>query len=171
MRHADSKFYDTFVLIMGVLIGIAVGIFFLARAIAVDAQGTFVMADPYVQAAINERIKPVGHVAMLGDAELEAVAAAAAAPAAVSAPLSGPQVYNSACIVCHAPPGVGGAPPFGDAAAWGPRIAQGLETLREHALQGYQGNSGFMPAKGGRVDLSDEEVTLAIDYMVEQASQ
>ena len=85
--------------------------------------------------------------------------------------MSGPQVYNMACIVCHAPPGVGGAPPIGDAAAWQPRIAQGADTLHLHALQGYQGEKGFMPAKGGRVDLSDADIIAAVDYMVEQVGQ
>jgi cytochrome c5 len=83
--------------------------------------------------------------------------------------LSGPQIYKAGCIVCHAPPGVGGAPPIGDTAAWGPRIAPGAETLHKHALEGFQGSTGFMPAKGGRVDLSDAEVVAAVDYMVEQS--
>ena len=123
-----------------------------------------------MQAAISERIKPVATVLLLGDAELAAAAAAAVtAPTPVATVLSGPQVYNAACIVCHQPPGVGGAPPVGDVAAWTPRIAQGLDTLHMHALQGYQGTAGFMPPKGGRVDLSDAEIMSAVDYLVEQA--
>jgi cytochrome c5 len=66
---------------------------------------------------------------------------------------------------------VGAAPPIGDAALWQPRIAQGADTLHMHALQGFQGEKGFMPAKGGRVDLSDEEIIAAVDYMVEQSGQ
>ncbi len=158
-------------LVIGILIGVAVGLLFLARMIAIDTQGNFVKEDPAVQAAIDERIRPVGRVILMGDAELQAAAAAMAAPTPVDTVMSGPQVYNMACIVCHAPPGVGGAPPIGDAGAWGPRIAQGADTLHMHAIEGYQGTAGFMPAKGGRVDLSDEEVIAAVDYMVEQASQ
>jgi cytochrome c5 len=170
VRNPDQQFFDSFMLVMGVLIGIGVGIFFLARAISLDLQSDFVLSDPVVQAAIEERIKPVGRVALLGDEELAAAAAAiAAAPEPVDTVMSGPQVYNAACIVCHAPPGVGGAPPLGDAANWGPRIAQGIETLHMHAINGFQGSAGFMPPKGGRVDLSDEEIIAAVDYMVEQA--
>ncbi len=62
--------------------------------------------------------------------------------------------------------GVAGAPKFGDAAAWGPRIAQGADTLHTHALQGFQGKAGFMPPKGGRTDLSDQSVINAVDYIV-----
>ena len=157
-------------LVIGILMGVAVGLFFLARMIAIDTQGLYIQEDPEVQAAIAERIRPIGRVVLMGDAEAAAVAAAAA-PTPVATVMSGPQVYNMACIVCHAPPGVGGAPPIGDAAAWQPRIAQGADTLHMHALQGYQGEKGFMPAKGGRVDLSDAEIIAAVDYMVEQAGQ
>jgi cytochrome c5 len=171
LRHQDQTFFDSFMLVIGILMGVAVGLFFLARAISIDTQGTYIAADATVQAAISARIKPVGTVLLLGDAELAAAAAAAVtAPTPVATVLSGPQVYNAACIVCHQPPaGVGGAPPMGDVAAWTPRIAQGLDTLHMHALQGYQGTAGFMPPKGGRVDLSDAEIMSAVDYMVEQA--
>jgi cytochrome c5 len=64
---------------------------------------------------------------------------------------------------------VGGAPPLGDVAAWAPRIAQGMDTLHQHALQGFTGAAGYMPPKGGRVDLSDAEIMSAVDYIVEQA--
>jgi cytochrome c5 len=85
--------------------------------------------------------------------------------------MSGAQVFNAACYLCHSAPGVGGAPVVGDAAAWEARIAQGAETLNNHALNGFQGAAGFMPAKGGRVDLSDAEITSAVEYMIEQAAQ
>jgi cytochrome c len=77
-------------------------------------------------------------------------------------------VYNAACIACHGA-GIGGAPKVGDAAGWSERIAQGMDLLREHAIQGYQGSAGYMPPKGGRVDLSDEEILAAVDYIVEQS--
>ena len=92
-------------------------------------------------------------------------------PEAVAAPLTGPQVYNAVCIACHAPPGVGGAPALGDSDAWAARIAQGMDTLIDHALHGFSGSTGVMPKKGGRVDLSDEEIIGAIEYMVAQAAQ
>ena len=50
-----------------------------------------------------------------------------------------------------------------------PRIAKGKEVLYEHALKGYQGSSGVMPAKGGRADLSDDLVKAAVDHMVDLA--
>ena len=169
MRQHDQQFFDTFMLVIGILIGVGVALFFLVRAISIDTEGRYVLEDPTVQAAIEERIKPVGRVLLMGDAELEAAAAAVATPMPVATAMTGPQVYNAACIVCHQPPGTGGAPPIGDVAAWAPRIAQGMDTLYMHALMGYQGEKGFMPPKGGRVDLSDDEIKAAVDYLVEQS--
>src|SRR5690606_16465116 len=91
--------------------------------------------------------------------------AAKAAPAA----LTGSQVYNAVCIACHAPPGLGGAPALGSREAWAPRLARGLDSLIDHALNGFSGSAGIMPRKGGRLDLSDAEIVGAVKYMVEQA--
>ncbi len=74
----------------------------------------------------------------------------------------GEKVYNSACVACHSV-GIAGAPRVGDSAAWSARIAQGSDTLNEHALNGFRG----MPPKGGRMDLSNEAVTAAVRYMVD----
>lgn len=92
-------------------------------------------------------------------------------PTATKAPLTGQQVYKTVCIACHAPPGVGGAPALGNADAWAGRIAQGMDTLIGHALNGFSGNTGVMPKKGERPDLSDEEIIKAVKYMVEQVAQ
>jgi cytochrome c len=89
----------------------------------------------------------------------------------VPAPLTGPQVYNAVCIACHAPPGVGGAPAIGDGNAWAARIARGMDSLIDHALHGFSGSTGVMPRKGGRIDLSDEEIIGAVRYMVERVAQ
>ncbi len=82
--------------------------------------------------------------------------------------LSGPQVYNEACKACHGA-GIGGAPIMGDAAQWVERLAQGNDMLIQHAIAGFSGATGFMPPKGGRVDLSDEEVTSAVEFMIAES--
>lgn len=79
----------------------------------------------------------------------------------------GKMVYDTACFACHAA-GVAGAPKMGDKAAWAPRIKAGLPVMKEHALKGYTGKSGVMPAKGGRADLSDADVSAAVAYMASQ---
>lgn len=81
----------------------------------------------------------------------------------VVAPSEGELIFKNNCKVCHAQ-GLNGAPILGNAAMWGTRVTQGKDVLLEHAVNGY----GLMPAKGGRTELSDDEVSLAIDYMLSQ---
>jgi cytochrome c5 len=162
----DQNFFNLFMVVIGALIGVTIFLIFLARSIASDTQVAWVKQDPAYEAAVAERIKPAGEVRLPGDeAAADAVAMAvpeAAAP--VAAKLTGEQVYNTACFACHGA-GVGGAPKLGDAAAWKPRLAQGPATLNKHAIEGFQGQAGVMPAKGGRVDLSDDEIIAAVKFM------
>jgi len=140
LRDPDQRFFGSFMLVLGIVIGVAVA--------------------------------QVGQVALAGSEELAArQSAPISTPEAAAAPLTGPQVYNAVCIACHAAPGVGGAPALGDGDAWAARIAQGMDTLIDHALHGFSGSTGIMPRKGGRVDLSDEEIIGAVEYMVEQVAQ
>jgi cytochrome c5 len=160
---------DLFSLIIGILVAIAVGLMILALVVGSKTQLKAVREDPAYEAQVNERLQPLGHVAVAGEiAPAGQTAAPAAAPTPVAAPLSGPQVFNQACIACHGT-GIGGAPKFSDKAAWAPRIAQGTDTLHKHALQGFQGKAGVMPPKGGWMNLSDAEITAAVDYMVSKS--
>jgi len=124
----------------------------------------------------DERIKPVGEVAVASaDAQPEAVEKTAAAAPAV-APAAGPeaapaaaardgqQVYQTACVVCHSA-GIAGAPKMGDKGQWAARIAKGADTLYASAVKGLNA----MPPKGGNMTLSDAEVKAAVDYMVAQS--
>jgi len=171
LRDPDQRLVDSFMLVVGILIGVVVGLVFLVQLIVIDTQGQLALDEPDVLAAIDSRLEPIGHVVLLGSAELTAAAAAVVVPERVATVLTGPQVYNEACFACHSPPGVGGAPVIGDGAAWVDRIAQDMDTLIDHVLNGYQGELGFMPAKGGRVDLSDDEIISAIDYILEQLGE
>jgi len=94
-----------------------------------------------------------------------AAANATAAPAATVGADAGKKLFEGVCIGCHGA-GVAGAPKFGDKTAWAPRIKQGLDTLYGHALKGFQGKAGMMPAKGGS-SASDDEVKAAVRYMVD----
>lgn len=115
------------------------------------------------RAAIEERIKPVGESCMAGDSSCGGAATAAAAS---SGPRSGEEVYNAACMACHST-GAAGAPKVGDVAAWGERIAKGMDALYDAGINGLSGTG--MMAKGGCVNCSDEEVNAAVDYMVESS--
>lgn len=78
----------------------------------------------------------------------------------------GRSVWLNTCRACHGE-GFADAPPVADRAAWAPRVAKGKPTLYKHALEGFFGPmSSMMPPRGGNPKLSDEEVRLAVDYMV-----
>jgi cytochrome c5 len=95
-------------------------------------------------------------------------AAAPAAEPVVAENAQGKSVYNKTCALCHGV-GAAGAPKPGDKADWAPRIAQGNDVLYKHAIEGYTGAKGVMPARGGAATLPDAEVKVAVDYMVEQS--
>jgi len=160
----DKKFFNIFSLVLGMLILIALGLWVLARNVAVGTQEAHVKEDPALQAAVNDRIAPAAKLAISGE-DNSALAPAKPQAAEPAAELSGEEVYNMACIACHGA-GVAGAPKYGDKGAWGPRVAKGEDTLHKHAIEGFQGQTGFMPPKGGRVDLADKSVMNAVDYMV-----
>lgn len=160
---------NLFMVVIGALIAVAIVLAFLARAVASNSQLAWVKQDTDYTSAVDERIKPVADVRLPGEAGPDAAGAAGAvaateAAAPVAAKMTGEQVYKTACFACHGA-GVGGAPKFGDASAWAPRIAQGEATLIKHALEGFQGKGGVMPPKGGRVDLSDDEIIAAVKFI------
>lgn len=160
----DRKFFDTFMLVLGILLGITIALIILARIIADNTSEVTKLDDPVYRQEIAARISPVAKVAVAGQ-DNSALASVATAPAVAAEDLPGETVYNQACVACHGA-GIAGAPKMGDKAAWAPRIAQGADTLHTHALQGFQGKGGYMPPKGGRTDLSDQSVINAVDYIV-----
>ena len=133
-------------------------------------------ADHNSAESLAQRVGAIGSLnimtaeeASAAQAEAAAAMASAATTEVAAGPVDGQGVYDTACMACHAS-GVAGAPKTGDIAGWADRIAQGMEVLYDHAINGFQGSAGVMPARGGNVSLSDEQVQAAVDHMV-QASQ
>ena len=134
-------------------------LWFVLAAVVIAVAGSFVF--PPLQAktptdmsaeAISARLAPV--------ARLEFVPSAGATSRTLR---SGEAVYSGLCAACHGA-GVAGAPKVGDKKAWGPRIAQGFDTLVKHATEGYKG----MPPKGGDAALDPQEVARAAAWMADQ---
>ena len=109
--------------------------------------------DDMSREAIAERIKPIGKHYVAGESS---------AAEESSGPRSGEQVYNKYCTACHTS-GVMGAPKINNAADWEERLAQGMDTVLKHAVEGFNA----MPPMGTCSDCSEEEIQAAIDYMVE----
>lgn len=127
------------------------GILFVAGLVA----GTAVASDEEVGA----RIAAVGSTCMSGTD-----CAAAPAPVAAAGPKSGKQVYEGFCTTCHSA-GLMGAPKYGTAADWAPRVAKGKDTLYTHALAGFNA----MPPKGMCAACSDDEIKAGVDYMIDHS--
>lgn len=144
-------------------------VFTLVIGSALMVAASALQADHNTAKALKNRVAAVGTLNIVTGIVTEEEATANEGPVAVAAsaePADGAAVYNGGCNVCHTA-GLAGAPKPGDTVAWQPRIAQGLEMLVEHAIKGYQGEAGIMPAKGGNPALSDEEVAAAVEYMIE----
>jgi len=80
----------------------------------------------------------------------------------------GESIFKKHCVVCHGT-GAAGAPKLGDKAAWRTRITQGNEILTRHAIEGFKGDKGYMPPKGGFMSISDDEIAASVQYMVSQS--
>ena len=168
MSKQDTHFFNVFSLVIGLLVAVALALFALARSVASETQEKQMLVESHYLKGVEDRVQPFAKVAVAGQdnsalkIESTAPAGAAAGPAM---PTNGDELYEQACKACHGA-GIGGAPKAGDHAAWGPRIAKGNAVLYEHAIKGYTGTAGMMPAKGGRVDVSDELVKQAVDHLV-----
>lgn len=137
------------------------------------------------EAAILERIRPVGRVRLEGEAEVAAakpaplvpdtpaapaqkVAAAAPAPAAASGGGGGGKgesVYKTFCIACHKD-AVAGAPKFGDNEQWAPRVAKGMDAMMQSVIKGL--NS--MPPKGTCMTCSEADLKATVEYILSKSS-
>ena len=131
-------------------------------------------ANPAEKAEVSARVAPVGAV-YAGDTGRAALAAAqeaakqaAAAQVAYGGTTDGKTIFGDLCKTCHTIAATG-APQISDKAAWAPRVAQGLDTLVKHAIEGYQGPDGkLMPAKGGNPALTDAQLKATVEWMVNQ---
>ena len=167
----DRKFRDVFGLTIGILAGVVAGIFFVATYVADRGQSRQRLAEPEYRRQVAERTAPVARIAIAGR-DNTALAIAPSAPAssqpALPIPTTGTDVFQQVCTTCHGA-GIGGAPRAGDAAAWSARLAKGKSTLYQHSLEGFKGEAGVMPPKGGRADIPDELIRAAVDHMTEMS--
>ena len=162
-QKGDSAFIRNF---SGIIIGLMAftGVI-IVLALSLRGEQT-IDANPSQQRFAEERIAPVAGVrkgtdgqAALASAQAETQSAAAPAEAGV---VDGSQVYNSVCVACHAA-GVAGAPqPGSDLMAQ--RFAEkGLDGLVSSVINGLN----VMPPRGGRPDLSDEQIQASVEFMLQ----
>lgn len=171
MSSSDRAFLHNFSLMIGALAAFAVVLIVLATYIYGSSHAP---ADPLGGEGAVARLQPIGDV-YAGDtgrakmmAAKAAAAEAAAARVAYGGTTDGAVIYDKLCTTCHTA-GVTGAPIVGKAADWNGRIAQGMDVLVRHAIDGYTGPDGnIMPPKGGNPSLTDEQVANTVKWMVAQ---
>ena len=168
MRNHDLVFLKQFSMVIAFLM--ALTLLLILAGVYINAQQE-VEPNPVAEAATQQRLRPVGGVyagatgAAAAAAAKAAAAAAAAGQVAYEGTLDGSVIYAALCGACHTS-GAGGAPKM-ERAAWAARIAQGADVMHKHAIEGYQGAAGIMPAKGGNPSLTDEQVIATVDWMVD----
>jgi cytochrome c5 len=172
MSKSDQSVLRQFSIMIGGLVVLTVVLILAALAIHDHEPKE---TNPNQPARTASRIAPdgavyagnTGRAAM--QAAADAAAKAAASQVAYGGTTDGKAIYDHLCTSCHAS-GVAGAPKTGDKGAWGPRLAEGIDTLVKHAIEGYHGPDGnFMPPKGGNPALTDEQVTNAVHWLADQA--
>ncbi len=161
-ESSDTQFFNSFSVVLGVLILFAIVLFAVARNLGDDTQGEHVLLEPLRLKGVQQNIAPFAHEAIAGqdNSALAALSAPKVAATAADVPATGEAAFNKVCTACHGM-GINGAPKVGDKAAWGPRVAQGKEVLYQHAIAG----KGAMPPKGG-TDWPDATVRMTVDYML-----
>jgi cytochrome c5 len=170
VRNYDLDFLKRFSLVIAFLMAVTLGLILFAYHLNTSVERD---VDPAVAQRTAQRIARVGGVyaGATGAAEQAAATAAAAAAAAAQVAyggtLDGEVIYNNLCTGCHTS-GAGGAPKL-DAAGMGARASKGLELLVRHAIEGYTGPAGVMPAKGGNPALTDEQVAKSVEWMLAQS--
>ncbi len=168
---SDQTTARQFAIMIGLLILTAILLIVIASVVYNRAPKE---TNPNHPAQVSARIVPAGAVYAgdTGRAAMQAAAAAAtkaaAGEVAYGGTTDGKEIYDHLCTSCHTS-GVAGAPKTGDKGMWSPRIAEGIDTLVKHAIDGYHGPDGnFMPPKGGNPALTDEQVTNAVHWIVDQ---
>ena len=171
-QEQDKIFFRNFSLTLALIAVMMIAFYFVASK-AVQSKFGLVTGDTTtVNTNVVELTKPVGQVVVAGE-ESESVAAEMEVADASTAEgvngSSGESVYNGLCVNCHGIAALAAMiPQTGDAAVWGARIDKGIDILYGNAINGYTGELGMMPAKGGNQALSDEEVKAAVDYIISQ---
>jgi cytochrome c5 len=160
--HDDKVFLKRF---SGIIAGLVI-VTILIIIIAVGNDSQEEGNNPSREALAEQRIQPVGNVrTSLPAAQPDPAPVVTEDPgtvAMVDTGIDGEAIYNSTCLACHLS-GAAGAPiPGSD--AWAERAAKGADALTATAISGI----GIMPPKGGRMDLSDEEIRAAVDHMLAQ---
>ncbi|MDR3389976.1 MAG: c-type cytochrome [Rudaea sp.] len=170
VNNTDKVFLKHFSMLIGFLILVMFALIGFAMHLYANHPPP---QNPEYKQEIQARIAPVGG-AYAGDtgraallAAQDAAKKAAEGQVAYGGTLDGKTIFGDLCQTCHTNAATG-APVLSDKAAWAPRVAEGIDTLFTHAINGFTGSKGTMPAKGGNPSLTDAQVKATVQWMVSQ---
>jgi cytochrome c5 len=169
VRNYDLDFLKRFSMVIAFLMVVTLALILFA----IYLHGTLPHSENPIEAQRTEnRIAPSGAVYAGASGEAARAAADAAAKAAAASQvayggtLDGSVIYGNLCAGCHTS-GAGGAPKL-DAAGLGARAGKGKDLLYKHSIEGFTGDAGVMPARGGNPALTDEQIKATVDWMLDQ---
>ena len=154
-EQTDSTFIRNVSIVIVILVLVTFSIVFVARDVGFKEDQE---SSPASIAVIEKRIKPVANAYTGEEVAPEAEPAQAVA---FEGSLDAEMIYTNVCAACHAT-GVAGAPQPGTP-AMAQRIEKGMDALMQTALNGLNA----MPARGGRPDLSDEQIQAVVEFMAQ----
>ena len=160
-EQTDKTFIKNVSIVLAILVVFTIAIIFVARDIGFKDEAS---NNPSRNTTTEERISPVAGV-HTGEAGAAAIAEAASAStsepvAAFDGSLDGEMIYTNVCSVCHTT-AVAGAPKPGS-----PEMALRAEKGQDALLQTALNGLNAMPARGGRADLTDEQIQAAVEFML-----
>ncbi|MGD9582315.1 MAG: cytochrome c5 family protein [Lysobacterales bacterium] len=168
MNKTDLTFLKHFAMVIGGLVLLTLVLIVGARVVH---QRLPAPTAAQQVAQTDQRIAPVAAVysGETGQAALQAAQVAAQqatkGQVAYDGSVDGSLIYAKLCGACHAS-GAAGAPSL-NKAQWAVRQQQGFDLLVRHAIDGYQGSAGIMPARGGNPALSDEQIKATVRWMLD----
>jgi cytochrome c5 len=160
-QNQDRVFLRQFSLVIAGFMVLTVALIFLARYVEPEPETD---KNPSQAILAEKRVAPIGAVRS-GDAGAaalaEAQAAVAAAAPAEEVVVDGPTVYGGLCMTCH-DAGVAGAPIKGSDQMAERLASKGLDMLVQNAINGINA----MPPRGGNPSLTDEQIRVAVEFML-----
>jgi cytochrome c5 len=142
---------------MATVVMIVTGLMLVAAVVFLFTRLANVISDNSVKGELNNTARVEANIQPVGNVATGAVAAGPVVR-------SGKEIADSVCLSCHGS-GVLGAPKIGEKGDWSARAGKGLDGLVKTAISGLNA----MPPKGGDPSLSDEDITKAVSYMLEES--
>lgn len=156
MKDQDSIFFRNFSWLLGFLVLLTVILAVYGYKVHKDLVNNDAKMD---RSKISSALAPVAKI-NTGDPMTSAPVAEEEVKVAFDGSLDGNMIYDNVCSACHIT-GAAGAPKL-VAEEWATRLEKGNDALIQSVINGL----GAMPPKAGRADLSEEQIKVTVEFMI-----